>query len=323
MSNDFKEMAMAATATKAKPSPGEFLAQQFDRRMDQFQRVLPNVASLDLERLKELVCIAYTAPGSQIAGCTPASVLMAARDALALGLDPVTKALGQAWLVPYSRKVGDKWIKEAQFQVGHRGYPVLAERTGRISRMVAQAVYQAELDEFYCDQATGELRHPWRPGVERTGDNLVAAYCAVWLQNPRTGVEAKAPVIRILDRDQIEARRMRNPAERKGRHSPWQTDYVAMSVKCPVRALFGSGMIPLSSDQMQAVAIDAELDEGVPLGQSDYTISDTEEVQEPAQEEAPALIETEEDPTEIDGITADMVSEEEWAAMVKDRKRPS
>lgn len=66
--------------------------------------------------------------------CTPQSIVRSALRAASLGLscDP---ALKQAWLVPYNKKKGDSWIKEAQFQPHYRGLYTLAMRTGKYSEI--------------------------------------------------------------------------------------------------------------------------------------------------------------------------------------------
>jgi recombinational DNA repair protein RecT len=64
-------------------------------------------------------------------------------SASSLGLEP-DGVLGQAYLIPYENK--KKKIFEAQFQVGYKGLIALARRSGDITSLSAQAVY--ENDKF-------------------------------------------------------------------------------------------------------------------------------------------------------------------------------
>lgn len=264
----------AAGGQKKVDPPAVQLVKFFEHKADELAAVVPNVPHMrgdvkaSVQRIQQTVVDLYKRPGSLIAGCTPDSVFVAARDSVASGLDCTMPQLKQAWLVPYNRNVGSrdnpKWVKEASFQIGYVGYTILAERSQRISHMVADVVYEDELDSFECDPVLGILKHPRKLGqkINRDPAKVVGAYCAVWLIHPRnqgeTPVVADRPVTFLMDRDQIEARRMRNPAEKKGKRSPWKTDYAAMARKCPIRALYSGGSIPLSTSAAIAVGHDIE-----------------------------------------------------------------
>ena len=257
---------VARRAEKVLSAP-ERLAAVFEAKREQIQTLLPS--HLDFDRVRELVCIAYADPAQSLADCSPDSVFLAAREAVAIGLDPVTRSLGQAWLVPRWNK--DRGRLEATFQIGYKGYYTLAHRSRRISRMASGVVYREELETFECDPGAGIIRHPWRPNVNRSPEEIVGAYCGVLLDG------GDLPIVEILDRSQIEARRMRNPAEAKGKFSPWKTDYAAMARKCPARALFGSGMIPLSVQVAEAVHRDAVLDGEILEDAEAVVLNDTEQ----------------------------------------------
>lgn len=297
--SQFAQNALAEA--RAKQTPAQRLAAVFDAKQEQLQRVMPRLPHLDFGRVRELVCIAYADPASPIHKCSADSVFMAAREAVAVGLDPVTKSLGHAWLVPYNG--------QASFQIGYKGYLALAHRSRRVSRIAARAVYQDELATFECDPGAGILRHPWRPGVKRDPSDIVAAYCAAWID------QSPIPVIEILDRDQIESRRMRNPAERKGRHSPWKTDYEPMAIKSAVRALFSKGLVPLATEDVapvsEAIYRDAILDGDIEdLEAADCTVLDQ---QMQADQEKPDDAQA----VEFGGITQDMVTPDEWERMTQ------
>jgi len=88
------------------------------------------------------VLIAVSA-SAELMKCTPESIFRSALRAASLGLscDP---ALKQAWLVPYNRKQGDGWIKEAQFQPHYKGLYTLAMRTGKYWNINVSAIYDGQ-----------------------------------------------------------------------------------------------------------------------------------------------------------------------------------
>jgi recombination protein RecT len=77
--------------------------------------------------------------------CTNSSILSGAILGESLKLAP-SPQLGQFYLVPYdNRKAG---IKQAQFQLGWKGYVQLAIRSGQYASIVASEVKEGELKSF-------------------------------------------------------------------------------------------------------------------------------------------------------------------------------
>jgi recombination protein RecT len=81
--------------------------------------------------------------------CTVESIYKSALRAASLGLS-CDKALKQAWLVPYNRKIkskngqADTWVKEAQFQPHYKGLYTLAMRTGKYWTINVAPVYEGQ-----------------------------------------------------------------------------------------------------------------------------------------------------------------------------------
>lgn len=94
---------------------------------------------------------------------TPQSVLNAAVTAATLDL-PVNHNLGFSWIVPYK--------KEAQFQMGWKGYVQLALRTGQYERINVIEVYANQYKSF--NSMTEELDADFN--LEGEGD--IVGYCA-------------------------------------------------------------------------------------------------------------------------------------------------
>ena len=81
----------------------------------------------------------------KLAHCTPMSFLGAVLQCAQLGLVP-DGFLGQAYLIPYENRKRKPPVLEVQFQCGYRRLITLARRSGEISNMGADVVY--EKDQF-------------------------------------------------------------------------------------------------------------------------------------------------------------------------------
>jgi recombination protein RecT len=75
-------------------------------------------------------------------GCEPNSLMMCGLKAVSLGL-PLDPNLGQAYPVPYNDK--KRGIKEAQFQMGYKGFIQLAQRTGQYKKIVLTDIRAGEV----------------------------------------------------------------------------------------------------------------------------------------------------------------------------------
>ena len=77
--------------------------------------------------------------------CTNSSILSAALLGESLNLSP-SPQLGQYYLVPYDNR--SKGMKEAQFQLGYKGYIQLAIRSGMYKKLNVLAIKEGELVRF-------------------------------------------------------------------------------------------------------------------------------------------------------------------------------
>lgn len=77
--------------------------------------------------------------------CTNPSILSAALLGEALNLSP-SPQLGQFYMVPFDNR--NKGVKEAQFQLGYKGYVQLAERSGYYKKLNVLAIKEGELIRY-------------------------------------------------------------------------------------------------------------------------------------------------------------------------------
>lgn len=93
--------------------------------------------------ISSIVSAVQTNPALQ--ECTNPSILSAALLGESLNLSP-SPQLGQYYLVPYDNK--NKGAKEAQFQLGYKGYIQLAIRSGQYKKLNVLAIKEGELIRF-------------------------------------------------------------------------------------------------------------------------------------------------------------------------------
>lgn len=83
----------------------------------------------------------------------PNTIISSAVVAATLDL-PIDQNLGFAYIVPYNTKVGNSFVKKAQFQMGYKGYIQLAMRTGQYKTINAIEIYEGEIKRV--NRLTGE-----------------------------------------------------------------------------------------------------------------------------------------------------------------------
>lgn len=176
-----------------------------------------------------LITIANT--NNKIAQCEPSTVLNAALTAASMDL-PLNPNLGFAYIVPYGR--------EAQFQMGWKGYVQLAQRSGRYKTISAAPVYEGQL--VSNDPLKG-ITFDW--SVKETGAPV--------------GYVAYFELLNGFEKTlYMSAEQMEKHAKRYSKaftSGPWKTDYDKMAMKTVLKLLinrFG----PMSTELEQAMVSD-------------------------------------------------------------------
>lgn len=157
---------------KKQPSPKQILFYMIEQAKGDIEKTLPRHLSLD-----RFLQSAFTAIRNNqvLFQCTPESVKAALIEAAKLGLE--IDVLGSCYLIPYNKTA---WIngkkteyKEAQLQVGYKGLLELVWRTGLVTNIVVNEVY--EKDAFDFEYGLQErLRH--KPYMLEDRGEIVAFY---------------------------------------------------------------------------------------------------------------------------------------------------
>ena len=188
-----------------------------------------------------------------LAECKPISVINAAMTAATLNL-PLNNNLGFAYVVPYNVSVGNnQWEKQAQFQLGYKGFKQLAQNTGRFSILNQTDVREGELKKQ--NRLTGEIDFEWIEDAEARLKAKIIGYVSYFkLTN------GFVSILYMTDAEiEQHARQYSKVYKKDGTGGGlWKTDRNAMALKT-VTKLNISKNAPLSIvDKNLAVALQAD-----------------------------------------------------------------
>lgn len=206
-----------------------------------FQSVMPK--GFTSERLVQMAISARNQT-PKLAECDMSSFLSCCLRCASLGLEPsAVDGLGNAYILPYKDKSG-KML--AQFQLGKNGMLELVKRSGLVSTIRTQCVYEGDDFDYYEDE--GGLHFHYRPNLEAPhGEaNLKLVYLSAHMKDG-------ASVFLAMSKNEVDAIKARSKAQSFG---PWKTDYEAMAEKTVIRRAFNRGLLPRSVEVAKAVSQD-------------------------------------------------------------------
>jgi recombination protein RecT len=194
----------------------------------------------------------------RLAQCDPASFMGSLMSASGLGLEPNT-VKGHAYLIPFEmrrpkreggRVVTDdngKWVwetyYECQFQIGYKGFVALFYRTGLITAVTAEAIYEGDKFEH---RKGSENYLSYEKTLGPRGD-LLGAFCYTRLKDGEAftvlpaaevyKVRARSQTYRTLSRnvEEAENEREKTRAERLLAETPWVMWESEMAAKTAIK----------------------------------------------------------------------------------------
>lgn len=199
------------------------------------KKALPSV--ITPERFTRMVLSALSST-PKLAECSPQSFLAAMMTAAQLGVEPNT-ALGQAYLLPY-RNHGQM---ECQFQLGYKGLIDLAYRSGEVSVIQANTVYENDVFEYELGMDP-KLRHV--PAKADRGE-AVAYYAMFKTKDGGYGFE-------VMSVDDVQRHAQRYSKSYGSGSSPWRSNFDEMAKKTVLKRALKYA--PLKSDFVRGVAQD-------------------------------------------------------------------
>jgi recombination protein RecT len=226
----------ATTQAAARMDTSKPTMQQYIKQMEgEIRKALPSV--ITPERFTRIVLSALST-NPKLAQTTPQSFLGAMMTAAQLGMEPNTP-LGQAYLIPFWN--GKNHCSECQFQLGYKGLIDLAYRSGEVSVIQAQVVY--ENDDFdYSFGLEPELKHI--PAKTGRGEPT-HVYAVFRTKDGGYGFE-------VMSMEDIRAHAQKySKAYTSG---PWQTNFEEMAKKTVLKRVLKYA--PLKSDFVRGMAQD-------------------------------------------------------------------
>ena len=173
-----------------------------------------------------------TANNSILKNADPLSVYNAALMAATLDL-PINQNLGFAWIVPYG--------KQAQFQMGFKGYVQLAQRTGQYTSINVIDVHENQFVSF------NTLTEEFNADFSVEGNGKIVGYAAYFkLVN---GFEKTC----YWTTEKVMAHGKRY--SKTYTNGPWKTDFDAMAKKTVLKSTLSKWGI-LSIEMQQALKVD-------------------------------------------------------------------
>lgn len=240
--------------------------------------------AMDADRFTRLV-LSSVSSNEKLQNCTPTSFCAAMMSAAQLGLEP-NSPLGQAYLIPYGN--------QCQFILGYQGLIELAYRSGQITKIDAQTVY--ENDEF-------EYRLGWDSKLEHVpamGDrgNPIGFYALFKLAN------GGGNFLFMSYEDVLKHAKDHSKSFKNG---PWQTHFESMAKKTVLRQLLKYA--PIRVELSQAIAADETVRDLNEEEVDTVNVLDIQANEEASYNEFPAEFEVENTPAETT-MTQDSIFKE-------------
>lgn len=183
--------------------------------------------------------------------CTNPSILSAALLGESLNLSP-SPQLGQYYLVPYDNR--SKGLKEAQFQLGYKGYIQLAIRSGQYKKLNVLAIKEGELIRF--DPLNEEIEVNLIPDENEREQAKTIGYYAMFEYTNGFRKAIYWSKARMVEHAKKYSPGYKRDLEKGSKYTFWSKDFDAMAYKTMLRQLISKWGI--MSIEMQS-AIDADM----------------------------------------------------------------
>jgi len=236
--------ARRGPAQAAKRAAGNQLKDLLEKYAGNIAAALP--VHMRPERVIQVARLAVSQT-PELQKCDPMTVVGSIVEASRYGLE-VGGFAGHAYLIPRYNKNTRK--KECNLQIGYKGLIELAMRSGRVSGISADVVYENDLVFEYEDGTEPMLKHV--KALRDRGEPR-AAWAVARLDNGER-------LFRVVSMDEIDDARKRG-GDRS--FSPWSTDWDAMARKTAIRRL--APFLPMSAELQDAVIRDELRERGEAL----------------------------------------------------------
>lgn len=232
----------AANKAMQHKAGGKTMQQYVQQMQGEIAKALPSVMTPD--RFTRITLSALSA-NPQLAQTTQNSFLGAMMTAAQLGMEPNTP-LGQAYLIPFR----NKGVLECQFQLGYKGLIDLAYRSGEVTTIQAQVVY--ENDEFeYALGLEPQLKHI--PAMSNRGEPIYF-YAVFKTKDGGFGFE-------VMSVEDVKLHAQKYSQSFNSAYSPWKKNFEEMAKKTVLKKVLKYA--PMKTDFARGLSADETIKHGV------------------------------------------------------------
>lgn len=206
---------------------------------------------------------------NMLSACTHKSIMSGALVAKSIKL-PLSPHLGYTYLVPFDNKKivnGEvRFVKEAQFQMGYKGYVQLALRSGRYKKLLSSDVRRGEIIEYNPFDDSYKLQPiPFDKRMEKDGKGNylipISGYYAKFELDNGFVKEMFMTHDDMVSYAKKYSKSYRSDVQKHTSYSFWTTGFVDMAMKTMIRKLLGKWGL-LTTDLEKAYVCDmAVIDE--------------------------------------------------------------
>ncbi|MCT4665645.1 MAG: recombinase RecT [Flavobacteriales bacterium] len=219
------------------------------------------------------------------------SIISSAMVAATLDL-PINPNLGFAYIVPYG--------KQAQFQLGYKGFIQLAQRSGKFKTINVTAVKEGELQ--MVDYLTGEYSFKWEQNFSERNKAKTIGYVAYF---ELINGFSKSLFMSLED---VENHALKYSQSFKKGDGVWKDNFEAMASKTVLKLLL-SKYAPMSIEMEKAMVTDQAVVNDLD-GNVDYP-DNTEEVEATIIENVEDVIANAKSKEDLDAIWSSLSEEEQ------------
>jgi len=174
---------------------------------------------------------------ASLQNCEPASIFNACLTATSLGL-PINNNLGFAYIIPYG--------KDAQFQIGYKGFRQLAINSNQYKSLEVKAVFEGQIIE---DNSFVGYHFDWK---NKQSETIIGYASYFQLLN---GFESTY----YLSVQDIEKHAKKYSQTYKKGFGNWKDEFEKMAKKTVVKLHLNSGFAPLSIEMQKAQESDQSI----------------------------------------------------------------
>jgi recombination protein RecT len=169
---------------------------------------------------------------SSLTECDKKTLMSACLTAAALNL-PINQNLGFAYIIAYNNRKKTNgsytWVKEAQFQMGYKGFIQLAMRSNQYKLINVSEVRDGEIKKF--DRLTGEIKFKWIDDkTEREKAKVIGYVAYLKLKN---GFSKTL----YMTNEELEKHGTRYSKMMQSGKGLWKDDFDAMAKKTVIKLL--------------------------------------------------------------------------------------